>query len=80
MSAGPRGREIYISAKTKKRLFWILQLDKESVRDVTVDSIADGLLNEIIDQKYPNMKVLEKRLDALEDQLVSELLTPTEEK
>ena len=80
MSAGPRGKEIYVSGQTKRRLFWILELEKQKVKNVTLDEIADRLLNARIEADYPNMKVLEKRLDALEGQLVSELLNPQEEK
>jgi aconitase B len=86
-----RSKEIYVSGKTKQRLFWILQTERNNnagkivntqaeTITMTIDSIADRLLNEIIETKYPNMKTLEKRLDALENQLVNELLNPEEEK
>lgn len=75
-----RIKEIYISGRTRKRLFWILQLKKETERDVTIDSIAERLLSEKIEELYPNIKTLEKRLDALEGQLIVELLNPPVEK
>lgn len=92
MTTGPRGKEIYVSAKTKKRLFWIREVVQSKIPErepntmlppaymVTVDEIADTGLNEWMEQKYPNIKTLEKRLDALEGQLITELLSPTEEK
>ena len=45
-------------------------------RILTIDDIAGRLLDEKIDTDYPQMKTLEKRLDALEGQLICELLTP----
>lgn len=83
MTAGPRDRQIYVSKQTKTRLFWIREVEQDTAAEgkiITTDEIADRLLNEIIEAKYPNMKTLEKRLNTLEDQLVSELLTPTVEK
>lgn len=81
MTSGPRGKEIYVSGKTKKRLFWLKQLfDQERHSEeniITLDAIADRLLNEKIEADYPNIKILEKRLDALEGQLISELLNPS---
>lgn len=47
---------------------------------LSTDEIADDLLNQKIEELYPNIKVLEKRLDALEGQLIGELLNPTTEK
>jgi hypothetical protein len=88
-----RSKEIYVAPRTKKRLYWIRQLVNPEPGAVipvkageimphlaTTDEIADSLLNEIIEQKYPNIKILEKRLDALEGQLITELLSPTVEK
>lgn len=80
-----RAKEIYVSSKTKKRLYWVQQVVPElhdgdgRIRKLTQDEIAEALLTEIIEQKYPNIKTLEKRLDALEGQLISELLSPSEQ-
>jgi hypothetical protein len=88
-----RSKEIYVSGKTKKRLYWLLQLDsmQQQIREArtgtvnigslaTTDEIAEFLLNQKIESDFPQIKVLEKRLDALEGQLISELLNPTIEK
>lgn len=82
-----RSKEIYVSGKTKKRLYWIRELKGDTrvvdgvVRpQLSTDEIADDLLNQKIEELYPNIKVLEKRLDALEGQLIGELLNPTTEK
>jgi hypothetical protein len=76
----PRSKEIYVSDKTMRRLFRILKIEKEKVKGVTIDEIADRLLNEKIEHDYPNIAVLEKRMDALEDQFTTELLNPPPEK
>jgi hypothetical protein len=92
MTAGPRDRTIYVSKQTLTRLFWIRQIEMEGKagkttnsqteanKIPTLDEIADRMLNERIEEVYPNIKTLEKRLNTLEDQLVSELLSPTVEK
>lgn len=91
IQAGPRGKEIYVQPKTKERLFNILDIEQEKAyppgsltqsppRRLTVDEIADRMLNERIEQVYPNIGTLEKRLDALTGQLRSELLNPSVEK
>lgn len=71
-----RNTEIYVSSKTKRRLFWIKKLSDEHGPPATIDEIGDNLLNQKIEEKYPAIKTLEKRLDALEDQLIVELLNP----
>jgi hypothetical protein len=72
-----RIKQIYVSAKTKRRLYWISKLingDISADRKITQDEIADRMISEGIEKAYPNIITLEKRLNALEDQLVCELL------
>ncbi len=69
-----RSDSIYISPKTKRRLRWLRQLEKSEARIVTSDEIAERLINEKIEQDFPNIAILEKRMNALEDQLLFELL------
>jgi len=88
-----RSKEIYVQPRTKKRLFYILQVEQDKANEefnkqlervgigqpniLTTDQIADRLINERIEELYPNIKALEKRLDTLEGQLIGELLNPT---
>lgn len=86
-----RDKQIYISGTLRRRLFWLRQLENEKAgavipikhvmdvpRMITIDEIAEKLLNEKIMQDYPNIAILERRLDALEGQLLLELLSPSE--
>jgi len=83
-----RSDGIYIQPKTRTRLFHILEIEKDKTRDelvtgatarITIDEIADRMLNERIEEVYPNIKSLEKKLDALTNQFRSELANPTSE-
>lgn len=72
----PRDRSIYVSGKTKKRLRWICEHmngDAPAEKKINQDLLADQLLNKQMEDLYPNLPKLEKRLAALEDQLISEL-------
>jgi len=68
-----RSKEIYVSSKTKRRLYWLSQLEQDKAAEskiTTQDEMAEHLLNEKTETDYPNITILEKRLNALEDQLV----------
>jgi hypothetical protein len=80
-----RIKQIYVSKKTLRRLYWLQNLSKQTCGNITdaegnvramitVDEIADNILNKWIETEHPNIAKLEKRLNALEDQLVIELL------
>jgi hypothetical protein len=73
MNYNPRKNEIYVTPETKRRLYLLLKKEKENTRGVTIDEIADRLINERIEEKYPNFAKMEKKLNALEDQFVLEL-------
>ncbi len=73
-----RAKEIYVSGKTLRRLIWIQQVEKNVRTDdqgfpLTTDAIAERLLNEKMEEAYPSLKSMEKRMNALEDQMVVEL-------
>ncbi len=74
MTATPfRSDSIYLSLKTKRRLRWLREIEKSESRIVTSDEIAERLLNEKIEADYPGIVSMEKRMNALEDQMVMEL-------
>ncbi len=68
-----RSDSIYLSSKTKRRLRWLRELEKSEARIVTSDEIAERLLNEKIESDFPSIVSMEKRMNALEDQMVMEL-------
>ena len=72
-----RKTEIYIQPKTRQRLKWIAALENDAAGGphnlITRDEVADRLLNERIEELYPNIAKLEKRFKALEDQMIVEL-------
>jgi len=44
-----RSKEIYVSSKTKRRLYWLGQLEQEKAAEskiITQDKMAERLLNE----------------------------------
>lgn len=61
-----RGAEIYIESHTKKRLRWVAKALGEQV---TPDSLANELLNEAIEAKYPQIKEAEAEYAKAEAQL-----------
>ncbi len=73
-----RPGEIYISLKTKRRLRWITQIEKErdQIENLTQDQVADRLLNEKIEQEYPNIADLEREFDHAEAELIAKLEAP----
>jgi hypothetical protein len=70
--------EIYMTGQLKRRLFWLLQVEKNKRGGndhglVTIDEIVGRLLNEKIEADYPDLKNMEKRMNALESQMLVEL-------
>jgi hypothetical protein len=70
--------EIYMTGQLKRRLFWLLDIEKQIKAGdnhgmVTIDEIVGRLLNEKIEQDYPNIKQMEKKMNALEEQMKVEL-------
>ncbi len=49
------------------------EVEKSQSRIVTSDEIAERLLNEKIEADFPSIVSMEKRMNALEDQMVMEL-------
>jgi hypothetical protein len=71
-----RSHEIYISRKTSRRLRWITQIARQTdpgQPTITRDEIADRLLNEKIEQEYPNIVELEKEYNKSEIELIEKL-------
>jgi Mg2+ and Co2+ transporter CorA len=48
-------------------------LEKSESRIITSDEIAERLLNEKIEADFPSIVSMEKRMNALEDQMIMEL-------
>jgi len=82
-----RQGEVYVQLKTKQRLRWIRELlnkDRRSQDEargivtmpITQDEIADRLLNERIEQLYPNIGALERELEHAEAELIAKLVSP----
>jgi len=73
--------DIYLDSKLKRRLFWILKLAKNKPSEehgiVTLDEVIGKLLNEKIEQDYPDLPAMEKRMNALEQQMIVELENQT---
>jgi hypothetical protein len=74
-----REKSIYLSDKLLKRLSWLKKVQKTELDPrgfpniLTMDALAERLLNEKIEQDYPDIKDLEKRMKALEEQMILEL-------
>jgi UDP-galactopyranose mutase len=78
MSIRQKTMELYVSPKLKRRLFWLQAVEKdkresEELRIVTVDEIVERLLNQKIEEDYPELKQWEQKVDELEKQLLKEL-------
>lgn len=75
-----RASEVYVQPKTKRRLYWIATLERQHgvsddpATNVTTDQIADRLLNERIEQLYPNIADLERQLEHTEAELIAKLV------
>lgn len=62
-----RASQVYIQNATRRQLIAIAQAFG---RDVTVDEIADGMLRDAIGEKYPEVAALQKKIDAIEGEMV----------
>lgn len=71
-----RNSEMYLSRETKRRLRWIAEIEKHHHDNVTWDGVGERLLNERIEQLYPNIKDLEREFERAESELVSKLANP----
>lgn len=77
----PRNDSIYVKWQTRRRLKWIAKITGTrpglpAAEGVTADEVADRLLNEIIEQKYPNIDELERELEHAEKELLAKLVSP----
>jgi hypothetical protein len=46
---------IYVNTRTLRRLKWIRMTNPEPAEKLTLDEMADTMLNEMIEAKYPNV-------------------------
>jgi hypothetical protein len=69
-----RPGEIYLQWKTKRRLRWVrAALASNGDETITIDELGDRMLNERIEQVYPEIRELEKQFEAAEDQIIQKL-------
>ncbi len=75
-----RDKSLAISGKTLRRLHWIKEAELQRAggsaegKILTSDEIADRMLNEAIEQRYPQLLDAEKRVEAAEVELKKALL------
>jgi hypothetical protein len=70
-----RNDSIYVAWQTRRRLKWIAKAENKAqgvvtAAGATADEVADRLLNEIMDQRYPQLAEWEKKILATEDEIV----------
>lgn len=76
-----RNDSIYVRWRTRRRLKWIAKAASTSATTITADEVADRLLNEVIEQKYPRIGELEKQMEETEDRILEQLAeTPNAER
>ena len=71
--SGVRSSYIYVQPKTRRRL----HLLASATHATTPDEIADNLLNEIIESKYPAVLKVEKEIRKIESDLAGLLAKGT---
>lgn len=85
---GFRSSQIYIRAQTRRRLHWLAHAlsdekpgssTSEPPKILTADELADRIINETIQAKYPQVLKIEKEIKKIEDDLRKLLATKNEQ-
>ncbi len=66
MSFNPRSAQIYIQQKTFRRLLWV-----GNALDRVADQVADELINEGLQAKYPQLEEIEKKIKAAKKEFLA---------